>query len=433
MNHKQKCVLMFLLLGSGVAQAQTLVMKDLGNGFQGAASVDLAWVHTDNYFYQPKGTGTVPETSANGYFVRPNMLIDRDFGAASFKVRVAGEYSDFDLPQAFENAYETQNLDGNIAGSLDWRLGTRNRVNLLGEFRHSHDAFGAITALPAPNPATKAETDKWDQTFLSGTWRLGAPEAAFNFDITGSSRDRHYVSNESNTKRLDYRTDDIGGAVYYNYSPKTSFVFDIDHSATNFDETKPGANYDTSAMRYRTGIQWKATAKTTGDVRVGLTQKEFDGSDSESTNFNWLAQITWNPAARTTFNLLTGRTTQESYLVSGTPAGVTAPTAGNPSDALAIDNRDYSLEWAQRWGSRFATYASARFIQSDFLDVDTGPRRTVVTDRSDEVKTLSLTGEYMMVKYFSFLGSVSSADRKSTVPGAGYDSVVTYLGVRIIP
>lgn len=406
----------------GSAQAQSLVMRDIGGGFQGAASLDLAQVRTDNYFFQPKnpaaaipGTPVSTEIAATGYSIRPNLLIDRDAGAARLKFRAAGEYSDYDLD--LPGSYETENFDGLVSSGLEWTLGTRNRMELGAEFRRGHDALGSTaTAL------TNSESDKWNQTNLTGQYRLGAREAAFNIEFSGGSRNRTYVSNEATTQFLDFQTDSVGSALYYNYSPKSALVLDLTYRQTAFDRVDTGVPVrDSSEIFYRAGVQWKATAKTTGDLRVGYLQKDFDSVRGDINKLTWLGSLTWTPASRTTFSLFTSQINQESYLVT---------TANN---ALTIDNTDVGIEWSQRWGTRLTTYASSRFLNSEFIGAPLPGSSTLTTIREDDVKVLSLAIEYNLMRYVSLLASISQGDRNSTFAASEYENTISHIGIRLIP
>ena len=395
------------------ANAQSLVMQDLGNGFQGAASLDLAYTRTDNFFYQPSNG-----SPAEGYFLRPNLLLDRDAGNVNFKFRVAGEYAKYELPDLGIN-YQDDYFDGLASAGIDWTAGTRSRFNLTGEYRRGHDALGLNNSIAS---TVTIEADEYDQGLLSGHYRFGAREAAINLDVRASTRKREYVTNRNNTRFLDFTTDSVGGTIFFNSSPKTAFLLDVGLSDTRFDTRSPGTpNNDGSTLLYRAGVQWKATAKTTGDIRLGYASSDYE-SGSKRDRANWVGSLVWSPATRTSFSFATAQTVQESYLTSGVVAS-------------GIDNQNHAVEWSQRWGSRLTTILGAQFVNSDFIGFNGFDPADGVTEnsREDDLTSLVLGVEYTVTRFLVLLGSVGQAERDSSFSSSVYETHTSYVGIRLIP
>src|SRR5581483_8776158 len=73
---------------------------------------------------------------------------------------------------------------------------------------------------------------------------------------------------------------------------------------------------DRSSQQYeiRAGMRWLATAKTSGDVRIGALRHTFsDGRLPSHTGLNWLATVQWAQHPYRTFILSTGQRSDPSY------------------------------------------------------------------------------------------------------------------------
>lgn len=400
----EACLLLFCCLLMPSAYGQQA--RNIGKGILATASLDTIYSRTDNYFFQDQNP-----VSADGYILRPYLALNRGSDNINIKLRGAAEYSDYRVPVSTETSY----LDGSVFGDLDWFAGTRNRLSLSGIYQHDHDPLG--TGRTTGNPNAANEADQWDQGTLRGEYRFGAKEAAINVQLNGGTKIKEYSNNREATRSLDFQTDSAAAVLFFNYSPKTALLANVDYSTTRFDFTRAGSpSRDYDETRLRLGVQWKATAKTTGDVRAGYSIRDYSAVAREVNKFNWTGSVTWSPGSRSTFTFLTGRSLQESYL----------------DQALVIDNKDYAVEWAQRWTARFVTYASSRFTQSEFVGSQTSVR-------DDDISNLGLTFDYNLLRYVSLIGGVNYSDRDSKVPPSGaptgsnsYENTIVNVGLRFI-
>lgn len=391
------------------AHAQSVPVRDLGNGIQGAAALDIAYSYSDNFFYQSTNT-----ESADGYFLRPNLQLSRNNETLTYRFRAAAEYAVYDLPASRSN-YQDEYLDANAGLGFDWKAGARHLFSFDTDFRRDHDPLGFNTALTNTN--IPVDADEYRDNRYATVYRFGAREALLNLEFRASTRDRSYTNNDANTQFLNYRNDNFGGTAFVNVSPKTAILFDLHLSTVEFDVRAPGtAENGNTETRYRTGIQWKATAKTTGDIRVGYSTVDYD-IGRERNRLNWVGSVVWSPASRTSFTLATGRSNQETYL------------ATQAINALSIENDDYAVEWAQRWGSRVQTTLASRFVRADFI----GYTQAGQSERVDEVSSIAFTLEYTVARFLSVIGSLSQSDRDSSVALNNYRANINYIGIRLTP
>ncbi len=66
------------------------------------------------------------------------------------------------------------------------------------------------------------------------------------------------------------------GTLFWNLGPKTQLLAEVTRYDENYLNNFFKANYqlDSSEWRYQVGATWKATAKTTGEFRIGYYQRD---------------------------------------------------------------------------------------------------------------------------------------------------------------
>lgn len=313
----------------------------LGNGLNLDAGVGLRGLTTDNYFYS-----NANKVSAQGYSLQPNAKATYTQGPAT--VRLSGDlnYTRWDVP-------------GGLGDIFDYGAGIdavfsplfRHRFSADASYRQGHDDVGAFRT-EAQSGTLGNTLDEWRDLKAGLGYRFGGDSARANSQFDFSASDRHYLTNRADTAFLDYETDQLGYTLFYNYSPKTSWVIGINRAATRFG-VAPAGGTSRDAVEYHlsTGLTWKATAKTSGDVRVGYYSREpSDHSDSVG-GLDWQAQIQWQPLADTGFRFNTGRSSTASYR----------------TDTRFNNERSAGAVWLQRWTSRVTTNTSYTYLNSRFV------------------------------------------------------------------
>jgi hypothetical protein len=125
---------------------------------------------------------------------------------------------------------------------------------------------------------------------------------------------RPYNNNGQETRS---RNRIMGGATFfYNWRPKTSFLAAI--SASDIDYYHGATPIDLSSLEidYSLGIRWEASAKTTGQIKVGYLTKDLE--DNELKDFSGVsatATVIWEPKTYSKVKLLIQRRTDESIQV----------------------------------------------------------------------------------------------------------------------
>lgn len=389
----------FMAMLSLPAVAQDARLYQLGGGFLGGVALEAGAVQVDNFFYEADNG-----VSATGYRVRPTVSLTRTDSVGSLRLDGFGEYSDYDLRGSLDS-----NLDFGGTVRYDWRPLTKHNFDLNGSYRRGHDPAGLIRTEGGVPLFNQGEVDEWDQTRLALMYGYGSPSSLARNELSLAVGSREYVTNRDATRFLNYDSLQLGYLLSYAYSPKTAILFVMAHDSTDYEiPVRSSGNRNLDSLGVRTGFRWVATAKTSGEVQVGVRSVSLDGRTRPSRQtFAWRANFEWAPTARSTLRLSTGESTSETYR----------------SDTLYIDNQNYGLNWRQVWTSRFSTSLGANYTQSEFVG----------SSREDETINASAGFDYQVLAPVIVFGDYSSRNRESTINGLDYDAPQIRLGVRWTP
>jgi polysaccharide biosynthesis protein VpsM len=361
-----------------------------------SAGVLASGVFTDNFYYN---TTDEPQESAYGAIVAPSATYRATKGRLDLLANASGEFATYDLESSADD-YE----DAKAGISSSWLATRRGRLDLRTSFERSHDPFGINRTEDAT--VRDRDLDIWHATQAGMLFHYGAPEATLNAEVGLSALEKQYQTNEADTHFLDYSSSTLQYTIFYNFSPKTATLFDF--VRTNVVFPNPFGPLDERSgdeYRVRTGLRWLATAKTSGDIRVGTFRRSFEGSASTEQGLDWEAGVQWAPRARSLFELNAGRGTQESYR----------------ADTRVNITRTVSVGWKQYWGSRMTSTVAARRTQTDFIGLD----------RTDTIYNVRVGVDYSLSRLLTAALAVDSSQRDSNDPTSEFDRSSAFLGVRL--
>lgn len=386
-----------LLTGiSPEAAALTTYIHRFGDGYAGAVSLEAIYSQAQNFYYQNSGS-----TDASGVVLRPALTLVSDRALYKLAGSASGEYGTFSAPGSQDDYFDTQT-------GLALRVDPASRHHFGVEVGRldKHDPFGQVRT--AGNPFFSQELDKWNESSGSTFYRFGTEGAHINVELRAGDLERKYTTNRAFTQFLDYGVVNLQSTIFYNLSPKTAALLEIQHYKVSYQQEFPGGvPRDNTELRLLSGVSWKAAAKTTGDVRVGWYNRKDAAGRAIGSGFDWTASLDWRPATKTDFLVETGRKTEQSYV----------------STASAIDARKYAATWSQTLLYGLGTRVGASLYTYDFVD----------SGRRDKVSSVQAEINYTLKQYLALFGSFSSSNRNSTDPSVEYNALVTMVGLRLTP
>jgi hypothetical protein len=358
---------------------------------------------------RPRLTGLKLEMTVAGYYddnvrrtkrftessmvvnLRPKVALDGRIGRHGFRLGYEGDYAGF-IDVSDEN-YD----DHKFIATGDLSLSRRLQISLDNGLTFGHDQRGDTTA----RLIGSREPDRWRRYHVGGDVIFGRASASafqtkgevgFSFEQSGI----HNLNNNQSAR--DYHQDTLGLNGRYNVGPKLSVVADTGMIFTDYDD--PATPLDSRETGLLVGIAWRATAKTTGEIRVGKLWKDYnDPRQDDFSGGNWDAEVEWQPKTYSAVTLYTSRDTEEAGQGGGSAV---TDTAG--------------IRWRHAFSNRLELNAGAEFAESDFA-----------TGRSDDFIDLNASLSYQINRWANLTGGFEYASRDSDNPFADFDNNIVFF------
>ena len=241
-------------------------------------------------------------------------------------------------------------------------------------------------------------------------YAYGIADTRARFGLEAAVRDLEYDNNRQRTAQFDREIAYGQAAVGMRLQPNTSIVLSGRATEISYERPRiPGPGLDSVEYRYLLGIEWDVTGKTTGFIRVGHVDKQYD--DPARPDFSgpsWEVAIRWSPRSYSHLDFGTERYPAESRTLTGD----------------VIDTERYSASWFHEWSDRVASRLAFKRLDEDFRDTIAG--------RIQELEQISVSLEYTMRSWLKFAIEYQENSRESNVNRFIFDGKIVKIGVRII-
>ena len=398
------CTLLAMVGFSPLALSQE--GRGIGGGFNAEPSLQIDGYFNDNFYRQARSREAV-----YGAILRPSGRVLSDRGRLKLSLDAGATVGFFDSPSDNDNYF-----DGTAGTGVQWALDSRQRMTFAYKHVREHDPFGTERTESRPDSIDR-DLDLWHSDSLSAGYIYGTENAPINIGFSVNAQQKHYDTNEAVTSPLNHSTLSAQSEVFFNFSPRTAAILEASAGRIYFNSPNAVARSRNGTFKYLlTGLRWKATAQTTGDVRVGYLVRNFD--DAPGNRFqalNWRASLTWTPLVLTTIKLSTGRTAQSSY-----------------NTARFIDNRYTALDVNQRLSDRLNAGLRGSYIRSNFIGLA----------RNDDLYAAGISAEYLLSQALSLVASATYDIRESDFPvivtptnifDLNFNATTALIGLRYTP
>ena len=358
---------------------------------------------------RPRLSGLKLETTIGSYFddnvrrtarrtessmvvrARPKATVDGRIGRHGFRLGYEGDFG------RFVDVSDENYNDHDFTATGDLSFSRRLRVFLDNGLTFGHDQRGDTTA----RLIGSATPDRWRRYHIGGNLVFGrASASAFQtkgeIGVSYQQSGTHNLNN--NQSRRDYHQQSIGLHGRYNVGPKLSLVADTGLIFTDYDD--PTTPLDARETDLLVGIAWKATAKTTGEVKFGTLRKDFyDPGQDDVSGGNWDAEIQWLPKSFSAVTIYASRFTEE---------------AGQGGGSAVTDRA--GLRWHHGFTSRLELNAGLEFSESEFG-----------TGREDDEIDLNASLSYQVNRWTNLTGGYYYASRDSDNPLGEFDNNILFF------
>jgi hypothetical protein len=236
----------------------------------------------------------------------------------------------------------------NFNGQL--RLNSRNQFQITAEYGDLTEARGAGFSLG--NGANIQENDTFSQSQAGVVYTYGRDAAVAQVDffmnqLTVDYDARFSLDNEDITAVRDREDVSYGLEFSYEIGPKTDLVLNATELDSSYDIETGFGNKITSTQ---IGVNWQATAKTSGRVLIGQQKRDFLAGEDTDDGI-WTIAVDWAPRTYSTVSL-------ESQKRGESSVGI-----GNSRDVEST-----TLTWNHQWTNFLGSTVEYSQQNTDFTD-----------------------------------------------------------------
>lgn len=262
---------------SGVSHAQIVQGLEKPGLY---ASVRAAVVDDDNIYRQDETVTTL--TSDTITIVAPDVAYAVFMGKHRFLAQYVGNYG------SYSDKSTEDYTDHTVNAELFLDLDPKFNMDFLAGQAKLHEARGAS----GTGTTVTTEPNEYDDTFVSAQLTYGRRIAKAQVQLDVEARELDFTNNSQDARDRDVNT--VSGRVFYNLGPKTSAFLELTQKDIDYVDT--ASTLDSTEQYVHIGARWEATAKTTGELKFGTYDKDFDSASRTDTDGTSLqANITWSP------------------------------------------------------------------------------------------------------------------------------------------
>jgi hypothetical protein len=332
----------------------------------------------DNIFNSPED-----EESDTIFVVNPNLEAVAGDEVWEFSLEldlVDGTYQD---------SGDDDFTDWRINTDVTWDLNRRSTFDLFAGYHELHEYRG--TGFSEGEVALLIdEPDEYDETLFGGHYTFGSDSSRGRIKVGGDYYEKDYTNNQPQSDTRDRDDTTMDAAFFWRVAPKTEMLAEVRYTEIEYQNpfTDGRPQLDSDETRYLLGVTWKATGKTSGTVKLGILDKDFDDSNREDFDgeFTWDVSVTWRP--------------REQHIIEVGVAQLANETTGQ-GDFINIEQ--YSASWAFMINSRLQLFAHGRYSNDEYEG----------SDREDDLLYGEFGVEYGFRRWLELRASYSYQERDS--------------------
>lgn len=277
-----------------------------------------------------------------------------------------------------------------------WQLNGRNKVAVRGHYDRAHEDRGSDTS--GIIAFALQEPDEYKAETLGATYTFGAETTPGQVVVDIENYDKEYTNHRSgilSTRGRDRTNLKSTGTFYWAVSPATKVLFEAEY--TDIDYSLSSSTRDSRLLRGFMGATWDITGKTTGTVKLGFQDRNFNSANREDYDASsWDVEMSWSPKTYSTFTVSTARAPYES-------AGL----------GDFIDTEDVTLGWQHGWNKKITSSIYVKSMTENYVDS--------FNNRDDESINAGVSLAYAIKRWANIRIAYDYSDRNSGVDVFDFD------------
>ena len=227
------------------------------------------------------------EVSSTKFILTPSVQLKAEKGLNEYSVN-------YKISNAtYQDSSADNYTDHELSGRAYFDFNIRNRLELLAGYLQTHEDRGS--GLNQGNNATTNDKPvEYHVNSAQAAYEFGGKEAKGRIRVVAGVQDREYDNFRAQTESKDRRTVKTSATFYYRVMPKTSLLFEVRNEDIDYDLAS--VTLDSNERKYLLGAEWEATAKTSGSLRFGYSEKDFDSATrTDDDGLSWEMAMRWSP------------------------------------------------------------------------------------------------------------------------------------------
>lgn len=368
----------------------------LGNGVTITPAVDLKVDHNDNVYSQ-----AVDEESSVITRLKPSIGIAADLGQTQL-----GAY--YEAEQGLYTIDDNDNyLDQYVNADASFELTDRHQIDFNASYSDAHDDRGSGT-IEGSNALLLPHPDKYSEAKAGMRYQFGAESSFANIDLYTDGYQKRYSNNEIVTAAREHNKIRYGTLLALKASPRTRVLVELSQEDITYEQDSNTANNrEGSNQRFLAGMRWDITGITSGELKVGRSNRSFDVSGiSSNTTLSWEGNLTWQPLTYSTVVIRGGQENQET---NGLGSYV------NATNTVAT------------WDHQFTDFITAGVIVAYGEDDYVGDNSINGEAREDTNTVFGINATYSPMPWMDIKGAIKNTSSKSN--NDDFDNDVTLVSV----
>ncbi len=327
--------------------------------------------------------------SSNFTLVEPQLILSRRLNATEhYDAYYKGAYAKYSSAGNYDYNDSFFGVDGTKA------VTDRLRMSFKLEYQMGHDAANSYVATNA--------IERWTSPTAQFLVHYGTAESKGQLELEGDYKQQRYK--DPLMQLYDIDESRLVGRFFLRLHPKTHGILEV---ATQQDRYPNYVGSNGTQERVTAGLQWDATAKTSGVAKIGMMHESVSGGGGGNSGLAWDAAITYKPRSYSQIKLEGSREYAEW---------------ANASNAYIL-TQGATLEWIQHWTYRIKSTAGLLNYRDQFLG----------SGRVDDRRGVSLKAEYAFGHQDIFHLGLQEIllDRSSNTPGFSFHEAITLLSLGV--
>ncbi|MBG9994553.1 outer membrane beta-barrel protein [Pseudoalteromonas sp. NZS127_1] len=345
-------------------------------------------ISSNNNFFTTPGN----KESRLIWTIKPNIKAVIEDGPDSYKL-------DLGTSSSLHNKDSADNFTQiNIGAGVHKEFTSQHRLDINGDADWLYEPRGS--GLTEGLGDAVNELVKYQQQNVLVRYEYGAQSSKAQVALKAGFFSKKYQNFREVSQYRDYDKSLISVTGYYNTQASTRTFLEVKQENYRYDFLQTnGISRNSDDVKILLGMEWEATAVTSGSFKLGYQNKDFSANERQNfSGLSWEAGVNWQPLSYSTVQFTTSRAAKDP-LVQGD----------------YIKESTYGVNWTHNWSDYLSSLAGINYTNEQYTG-DVG--------RKDKSKSARLGLNYVASNFGMVSTYVDFIDKDSTQSAIEFDRVI---------